>query len=304
MSDAIESGVSCDVSQGTFTVTYRGSGCYYLVLDGFRGTISTDGSVSKLKILLVGECEIGDVSVQRRQDRLDVIEMVSCVQDTDDGRSMGTSKAGAISATNVLMSGTCIEFGSIDCDVLAMRSSQAYGTGAQAAVTASNHIWVVDSILEVASDSTAISSPYILIDNGSLNVSGAPAIECEGVSLEHASLESATFDGYVCSAAVIDPLTGNPEAFMWHWDPETKTVTSRLVRSGCSPMRPATAYDWFKESTGYTNVDLHRRVDQEGAFQSPEVAPRRYDLGIYSLNSFRTIETSYRVDGSNDTELP
>lgn len=69
---------------------------------------------------------------------------------------------------------------------------------------------------------------------------------------------------------------------------------------------PASEEDLQRDEHGFTNPNLHRRVDpQQPAPDSGEVAPRSYMLGVYDgLHSYRT-ETIYTHDEESTTsEIP
>lgn len=60
------------------------------------------------------------------------------------------------------------------------------------------------------------------------------------------------------------------------------------------------AYD--RDLLGYTNPNLHRRINVPGSDRElPEVAPRNYAISVGGLNSYRTVETIYHIDYQNVT---
>lgn len=65
---------------------------------------------------------------------------------------------------------------------------------------------------------------------------------------------------------------------------------------------PATKTDESSETDGYTHPDLHRRIDPHK--RDDEVSERNYQLGIYSTNSFRTVEIQYHDEESEESEIP
>ena len=65
---------------------------------------------------------------------------------------------------------------------------------------------------------------------------------------------------------------------------------------------PAAKTDESSEPNGYTHPDLHRRTDPSK--RDNEVSERTYQLGIYSTNSFRTVDIHYHDEESEDSEIP
>lgn len=74
---------------------------------------------------------------------------------------------------------------------------------------------------------------------------------------------------------------------------------------GQGPARPADAEDIQRDDNGFTNPNLHRRINpQEPAPDSGEVAPRGYELGIYSTDSYRTVFINTHDEESETSEIP
>lgn len=69
---------------------------------------------------------------------------------------------------------------------------------------------------------------------------------------------------------------------------------------------PANMSDLQKDQHGFTNPDLHRRVDpQPPAPDSGEVAPREYMIGVYDgLHSYRTVTIVTHDEESTTSEIP
>lgn len=71
------------------------------------------------------------------------------------------------------------------------------------------------------------------------------------------------------------------------------------------PAVPAAEHDLEADNLGYTNPNLHRRVDpQAPEADSQEVAPREYRLGVYSVNSYRTTKVNTHSESSEESEIP
>lgn len=60
-----------------------------------------------------------------------------------------------------------------------------------------------------------------------------------------------------------------------------------------------------KDKFGYTNPNLHRRVDASADHISAnEPLPRSYELGIYNVNSYRTVTRHTHDEESETCEIP
>lgn len=60
-----------------------------------------------------------------------------------------------------------------------------------------------------------------------------------------------------------------------------------------------------KDEFGYTNPNLHRRVDESfDHIPANESSPRNYELGIYNVNSYRTVTMHKHDEESETSETP
>ena len=71
-------------------------------------------------------------------------------------------------------------------------------------------------------------------------------------------------------------------------------------------MKPCSEEDIQRDQLGFTNPNLHRRVDNEIAPTDPkEVRPRTYEIGVWDgVNSYRTEEVYYHDEESTTSEIP
>lgn len=68
---------------------------------------------------------------------------------------------------------------------------------------------------------------------------------------------------------------------------------------------PLTPEEQEKDDIGFTNPNLHRRVDPQTPSDPKEVAPRKYTIGVYDkLHSYRTTEITYHDEESTTCEIP
>ena len=68
---------------------------------------------------------------------------------------------------------------------------------------------------------------------------------------------------------------------------------------------PLSPEDQAKDDLGFTNPNLHRRVDPHPPTDLKEVRARNYTIGVYDkLNSYRTTEIFYHDEESTTCEIP
>lgn len=80
-------------------------------------------------------------------------------------------------------------------------------------------------------------------------------------------------------------------------------------RVGQGPARPATEEELAKDTLGFTNPNLHRRIDPHDPpiVEDPkaqELKPRDYELTIQHLHSYRTTTINSHDEESTYSEVP
>lgn len=78
---------------------------------------------------------------------------------------------------------------------------------------------------------------------------------------------------------------------------------------GQGPAVPADEEALAKDELGFTNPNLHRRVDPQEppVADNPlnqEIAPRGYQISIQNLRSYRTTQINVHDEESIDCEIP
>ena len=78
---------------------------------------------------------------------------------------------------------------------------------------------------------------------------------------------------------------------------------------GQGPATPASEEDLARDELGFTNPNLHRRIDpQEPPVaddpRNQEVAPRSYQLDVQNVHSYRTTTINVHDEDSTDDETP
>lgn len=62
--------------------------------------------------------------------------------------------------------------------------------------------------------------------------------------------------------------------------------------------------DLYDDELGITRPYLHRRMETEPQQIESELAPRKYGIAVWGVDSYRTIETSEYEDEINPLEIP
>lgn len=71
------------------------------------------------------------------------------------------------------------------------------------------------------------------------------------------------------------------------------------------PGRLASEEDIARDTLGYTNPNLHRRVDASAPSpESKEVKPRSYKFVRQGVYQMQLMETHYQDDDSDESEIP
>ena len=59
-----------------------------------------------------------------------------------------------------------------------------------------------------------------------------------------------------------------------------------------------------KDTLGFTNPNLHRRINNDGKVIDPELKPRQYNLSISGYNSYRGVDVTLHDEDSTASEIP
>lgn len=77
-----------------------------------------------------------------------------------------------------------------------------------------------------------------------------------------------------------------------------------LVLMPSGPAVPANAEQIAKNEHGFTNPDLHRKIETNGTQGEGEVAPRQYGLTISGTHSYQTTKYVTHDEESTASEIP
>lgn len=105
----------------------------------------------------------------------------------------------------------------------------------------------------------------------------------------------------------IDRVVRPSELVGIYKDTDGDTHTYPVIGQG--PAKKASDKDLARDELGYTNPNLHRRVDPQEPKKADnplnqEVAPRDYQLDIQNVHSYRTTKINVHDEESTDCEIP
>ena len=85
-------------------------------------------------------------------------------------------------------------------------------------------------------------------------------------------------------------------------------MTHEFPRTAQGEAKKASPSDMKIESTGYTNPNLHRRIESDPELSESDIADgiiaKSYSVHVSNLNSYRTIELSVHDEESEIDEIP
>lgn len=272
---------------GQIEIIDKDNHSYTIILNDYIGSIDVSPIVKRLRFILHGESDLESAIELSSPDKLDSISI----------RGEGYCSFPSLKATVVEILGD-VEVNIIDCHIAKITSAKLSTSTYLDWINASSHIWITDSVLECTTSRVGIKSPYVLIDNSNVHLECNIPIDSDNpASLEHVLVDEDTEHFFICKGKVLDK-DGDPRSFV-----QTAQETRRTLYNH-TPAVLASPKDKFKQSTGYSNPNLHRHIDQEGSFEDPEDSSKTYDAGIYGLYSIRTTSTHYYGDGSLINEIP
>lgn len=256
---------------------------YTVILNNYVGTVEPDSSVAYLKFHLYGSSTVTNDIALQEHDNLDYILV----------EGSGKVAFKSLKATNVELksdiavnqiSGKVIRF--LDAVITAANvegnnvvpinesNLSSYSGLGETHIKATDHIWFLDTKYVSAGYSICVSSPFVLIKNSSINAIGDVVFDTSHeMSVEFCDVIEQSSGRYLSRGKVVE-ADGTPKPFTYNVTKPSKHEVNILDRRklfGHIPMQPTilepytniTPYDRFKEYTGYTNVDLHVRVDQK-----------------------------------------
>ena len=173
-------------------------------------------------------------------------------------------------------------------------------------INAKGHTWLIDCVLECTGYDYAIHSPYILFDNvtSDFNSDVKNFDTPHDISVTHCEISNNSNTRFTSTSIVVDD-SEMPADFIYrliYKNSQLKQIASRRKLYNFLPAKKADPYDYFKESTHYTNVDLHRRIDQNstilkgiGTNYIPPYIIELICLGLYESSTFELTAISDEV---------
>ena len=381
--------ISYSKISGTIKIINIDSGVYTVILDSYIGSIEVDSEVCGLKFIVYSDNTVTSPINIVKNNKLDKIlvtgpgNLSAPVFETTCLDIQAHTIIGNVRSNVVKVSGSTLEgLNNVDNPYI---STDSFDTNVF--VSASGHIWLIDCIFNSSGYTYGITSPYVLLDNATCNIhSEIRAIESDNdVRIQNCSDTQASTDEFESTAEVLDS-DNIPKPFVYtivrNEFGEYEKSISRRQTYGHGPAVLADKFDTFQDATGYTNPNLHRRIDQNGEilksrpsnyitdytiglivngyhkefnpenegisdevileicngmyvydghphypapisadviqqiiegtyipnrinqFDQDEVESRKYEVGIYSLKSYRTTTYAFHDESSEVTELP
>lgn len=267
-------------------------------LQDFVGTLSIDSDCETLRIIVRGNCQITNSISLKNHEKLDIIKIAS----SDVGENL--LQFNQLSASSVTVecnsignaiAGNVIRIENCTLQLKPNTDNSEYG------LVSAGHVWVVDSTLTSDGFESVAKTPYFLIDNSSLTLTSKAAVigtknEVSIVNCSYYSYLTSYLETY---ASVIDTETNRPKQFQYvilkNPDGSYSGVIDRRKLFMQVPAILATPYDKFKHSTQYTNVDLHRWLDQH--------AEEAVDGAIPNVTIDHICRNEEFVDGIDQAEI-
>ena len=266
--------ISYDVSSGHISV-YEDGDFVKITLNNFVGHIEDiDGyknvivDITGRNLDTLGMCLRIHTTSQDKTDSI-IIKGKDKFVDSIDTAILGSTSI-EISNVNITNSLECAVYVLKVQDCRICTAGGVMGSGWS--IWARSYIRVVDSTILGESELSGFWAPYIFIENSNCSLihsrtylkpipEGSELVITEGTLIENSATK------FICECLVKDD-EGYPKSFVYtvvrDEDGQVVQVIDRQKHYSYIPAQLATAYDEFKHSTGYTNVDLHRWIDNEG----------------------------------------
>ena len=277
--------ISYQLSSGEIHVSDNDESSCTVTLKNYKGTIELSRDIQSLKLYLYGESKVESYLKLQNFDKQDKIKI--------DGN--GSLEILGLESTSIEICST-ISIQSIVCNVLYISCGNVtlIDGSENAVITCKGHAVVSDSILSYSGTKTVIQSPYLLIENSICDINSSTkwfSSDHDVIIDDCIDIESSE-NSFTCDALVteLNELGEEiPKEFVYALVKDESgnlvTVASRRILYGYVTTSEvivdntyktikfstanqkgmlATDYDKFKNSTGYTNVFLHRRINQNG----------------------------------------
>lgn len=294
--------ISYSTYSGKISINPLENNGYSIVLMDFKGTLTVDKTTKYIKFNLKGTNLIdSDISLQCT-DKLDSIVIRGSGSCRFKGlRATSLTIQSNIYATQLYSNVTKIS----NCSVVAIENEYPNNPF----IDAVGHIWIVDSSLIINNFRIGVKTPYMLLDNVKCSINcESKAIESNNPQvIEHCTDLNTTDYSFLCNPLVSDD-EGNPLVFtqanIHDENGNLNIITRRNIYTYEPAYTPLNDYDIFREYIGYTNPDLHRRIDQNGYFEEPSIEPEKYEIGIRGIYSYRGTDKTYHDEKSRYDETP
>lgn len=293
--------ITSTTSSGNINILHLDNYDYIIYLDNYEGELELQGTVNTIRFVTHGECKINSDIVLPKINKLDsiLISGEGTCQFTTINATVVTIKSLdtrdiEIKADSIVSNITKIS----NCNLTHLGNSDIF-------LNSEGHLTLVDSIIECADITTAFKCPYILIDNCDLNIINCTNIidsSNEACVVTHCIEDTQSNTSWIVKAKV---RGSNDEPMNFQQAKlDNEILTRRKIYTHEPAYTPLNEYDEYREKLGYTNPDLHRRIDQEGEYEYPELFSPKYEIGIRGIYSYRGTEHFYHDESSTTCEIP
>lgn len=258
--------------------------CCVVKLQNYTGNIEIPEGTTQLKISALGENVITNDLILQTEDKSDRIIVSS--------QGICQIKLQKLQATVVeILTNTTVQrvFANIikiqECTVSILDSSDVN-------LYAKGHIWFLDSIITGYVEGILIHTPYLLIENCTLNFTATDNVfdvihrfipyYCREISDPQIFVDEwvqPVINSFSCVALNVDE-NNIPKYFqqtvIQTAEGQKGIIDRRKLQTGSQIYHswlPATPFDDFKESTHYTSVNLHRHATQTSPILSRGIDP-------------------------------
>lgn len=282
-----------------------------ITLYSFEGELTIPNTCVYLVLVLNGHNAINSGIELNDHDKIDSILIKG------DG---SCDFSGPVGANSVEVRSKCNFFDNLHGNVIKLSGSEVRASYTDFGIECSGHIWILDSYLEISGyqSDIGIVSPFVLIDNSSIFIEA----NSEAIQTPHKLIISncCTPTDYSDTEFKIQSLVHSdeeighelyrPDSFVYavvENEQGEKEIVDRQKNFSefSATLIEEDSYDWFKHLTQYTNVDLHRWIDQEGEIDQDGIYKGRgtnyiKDDTIDAITSDVWYETSPETEAISD----
>ena len=256
--------VSYEKQAGTIEVIENDTSVVVSLFE-YVGTLKVGLACETLRISVKGNCELtNDISLTNHE-KIDIIKIVP----SEIGHPHIRLKS--LKASSVIVNCDC-DINLITANVIRIENAtcNTYVTdsNSHSPLSSVGHAWIVDSTYNCSKFDYGADVPYLLVDNSDININAKIKVVNSDNEISLSNIAEYTYlePNMMARCSVRDDTKGTPKQFQYvilkNQDGSYSGIVDRRKLYTYIPAVLATPYDKFKHSTQFTNVDLHRWIDQ------------------------------------------